>query len=386
MNRKNRRLTFTILIFLTLIFSAELLTGQESPYIFTVRFSDTAKFNNLNLEQNIIDTFEFEGTLHWTEFTELYGRLKLDNWSDSVGGMLFGSITDQRYGMNHQMILDKSYISSRILDEAGVDSPIDLLILGGVNAGGVLNEEWTAFNFENYRLGGIYGAVVQTDIGIYKDLYMTGAFNPAFGIDDLTWRGVNGAASEHPDILTGLSWRSDKWWTELYWDSYANSDAAGRGSDLSILGSGFYWHSETKSGMEIRFLERLEYGIPLGSSGEDHLRYGTAFGVDHPFLYGLKSNLSFNGFFLDRQDMNLGWDCEMLFTESMGLILAVGGISLNDDPSLVYEVGLSGRYSFLSLFFGYSDHQGGNDGWFSGAFDTTPDSEEGIFLRLDVEY
>jgi hypothetical protein len=375
-----------LLLILTALFLPAALSAEESPYEYRVLFSDTMKINDFNLEHNIIDTFEFEGTVHWTENTELYGRIKLDNWSDSVGGILFGSEIDQRYGMSHSEIIDKIYIRSMILEEIGIEGAPYLEILGGYNAGGVLHEEWTAFDFENYRLAGIGGVVFQSDVAVWKDLYLTTSFNPAFGSSNPVWKGINGALSDDVDLLAALSWRSDSWWTELYWDSYSNSNASNQGSDLSVFGASAYLNTKLGKNTDIKLSERLEYGLNSSSSGKDHMRYSLAAGLDVKLLKGLKSNVSFNGFFLDRKEMNLGWDTELMVTDSLGAIAALGGIRLADDPDFIYEIGVSGHYNYLSLYFGYSDHKGGNEGWFSGAFDTTRNSNEGVFLRLDVEY
>ena len=360
--------------------------AEESPYEYSVRFSDTMKIADFHLEHNIIDTFEFEGTLYWTDHTELHARLKLDNWSESVGGILFGTVLDQRYGMSHSEIFDKSYIRSSILDEIGIEGAPDLVILGGYNAGGVLHEEWTAFDFENYRLAGIRGVVLQSDIGVWKNLYLTAAFNPALGSSNTVWKGINGALSDKADILTALSWRSDSWWTEVYWDSYSNSDASLQGSVLSVFGLSSYWSSNPSDNINLKLSERIEYGLNESNSGKDHLRYALAAGFDIQLLHGLSSNLSFNGFFLDRKEMNLGWDTELMITEYLGTILALGGIRLANSPDFVYEAGISGHFNYLNLYFGYSDHKEGNEGWFSGAFDTTRNSGGAAFIRLDVEY
>ncbi len=85
-------------------------TSQYSPFEYRVRFSDTMKFDGVNLSGNIIDSFEFEGIVHWTEYTKLHARIKLDNWSDLGGGIVFGSGVDQRYGMNYGQVIDKAYI------------------------------------------------------------------------------------------------------------------------------------------------------------------------------------------------------------------------------------------------------------------------------------
>lgn len=379
-------LILSALILVAALFVPATLTADESPYEYKVRFSDTMKINNFNLEQNIIDTFVFEGTVHWTENTELYGRIKLDNWSDSIGGILFGTDTDQRYGMSHSELIDKSYIRSRVLKEIGIEGAPELEIMGGYNAGGVLHEEWTAFDFENYRMAGIRGVVFQTDIAVWKNLYLTTAFNPAFGSSNVVWEGINGAISDDVDLLAALSWRSDLWWTEFYWDSYSNSNASLQGSDLSVFGASAFLNTKLGNNTELKLNERLEYGLNKNNSGKDHMRYSLAAGIEMMLINGLRSNLSFNGFFLDRMEMNLGWDTELMLTENLGVITALGGIRLADDPDFIYEIGVSGHYEYLSLYFGYSDHKGGNEGWFSGAFDTTRSSNEGIFLRLDVEY
>lgn len=378
-----RSLSILILIMAALLVPM-VLSAEESPYTYSVLFSDTMKINNFDLEHNIIDTFEFAGTVHWTEYTELYARIKLDNWSDSVGGALFGTEIDQRYGMYHSEIIDTTYISSMILEEIGIAGAPYLEILGGYNAGGVLHEEWTAFDFENYRLAGIGGVVIQGDVALWEDLYITAAFNPAFGSNNNIWNGINGALSDKLDLLAALSWRRDSWWTQIYWDSYSKSDASRHVSDLSLFGASSYLSTKLGKSVDIKLSERLEYG--LNSSGKDHMRVSFATGLDAKLLKGLKSNLSFNGFFLDRQEMNLGWDTELMVVKSFGVIGALGGIRLASDPDFIYEIGVSGHYNYLSLYFGYSDHKGGNEGWFSGAFDTTPDSNEGFFLRLNVEY
>ncbi|MDC7231749.1 MAG: hypothetical protein PQJ58_00835 [Spirochaetales bacterium] len=362
------------------------LTAMESPFDFKVKFSDTVKFKDWQLDQNIIDTFEFEGWVHWTENTELYARLKLDNFSESFGGILFGSTLDQRYGMSNDQLLDKSYVRTNLLKETGRESAPDLLLLAGYNAGGVLHEEWTAFDFENYRLGGIQGVVLQGDYQIWQQLYITGAFNPALGSSNLVWTGINDAKSSYPDILTAFSWRTEAGWAELYWDSYANSNASFQGSDLQVLGGASYYELDFPGSVQIRISDRLEYGFNRSASRKDHMRLAMAGGVQLPLLYGLSSNLSFNGFYLDRHEMNLGMDNELMVTETLGTFLALGGIRLGDDPDFVYEAGLSGHFNFLSLYIGYSDHKGGNEGWFSGAFDTTRESEASFFFRLDVEY
>ncbi len=268
-----------------------------------------------------------------------------------------------------------------------MENSLDFEIQAGLNAGGLENEEWTRFNFENYRLGGVSGVALQSDLALRENLYLKLVFNPALGSSIPAWNGINASQTDYPDILAALSWRSGGWWSEIYWDSSANTDAELRGNSLSVAGIGTFWRRDMGRGFAIKAIERLEYGFAYKENSEDHLRYMLAAGLQAPLLKGFETNISFNGFFIDRTEMNIGWDSELMVTGNLGLILALGGIKLGtDDPDFVYEGGISGHFSYLSLYFGYSDHRGGNEGWFSEAFDSTRDSGGGLFLRLDIQY
>ena len=158
--------------------------------------------------------------------------------------------------------------------------------------------------------------------------------------------------------------------------------------DMTFLGTGGAWEKRWDEDYLLRTFDRLEYGFSK-TGNDDHLRYMAAIGLEAPLLHGVRSNLSFSGFFLDRQDINVGWDNELMITESLGIIGALGGIRLANsalDPAFVYEAGLSGHLNYLTIYAGYSDHKGGSEGWFSGAFDTTPYSQGGLFFRLEVHY
>lgn len=385
MNRVLKRL-ISVYVFFLMVFSLGAEETVTLPY-FTkgVYFSDTLKLNKGGVEANIIDRFLFEGALHWTEFTTLYARARIDNSKGSTSSVLFGSNVDQRYGEHNQVILDVLYIDSLLSGELGWDGPISLNLLTGNNSGGTLDSSWTRYNFENYRLSGIGGATIQVDLGYNNLFFLNVAVNPGFGTENAVWQGITGAVSDGVDFLAAASMRSEYYWAELYWDSYANSVAFNHGTELSLFGIGGWWGPSGLQNLNFQFTGRLEYGLAKLSSKENHLRYNAAAGLVIPILSGLDLNFSTNGYFIDRNEMNFGLDAEILFIKQLGLIAAFGGIKILTDPKFVYEVGVSGHLAFIDLYMGYSDKNGGNEGWFSGAFDTTQNTNNGFFLRFVVD-
>lgn len=380
-----KRLTYVGLFFL----SVSVLSAEETtklPYFTSgVYFSGSLKVNNTGVEAFIIDKFLFEGTLHWTEYTTLYARARIDNSQGQNSTVIFGSNVDQRYGEHNPVVFDVLYVKSRLSGEIGWDGPISLDLLVGSNSGGTLNQSWTRFNFENYRLSGIDGATVRVDIGYNDRFFLDLAVNPAFGTSNTVWRGITGTVSDGVDFLAAASMRYESFWVEIYWDSYANSVAFNQGTELSLFGIGGWWGPVSLQNLHYQLFGRLEYGLSKVGTKDDHLRFGAATGLVLPVLSGLDLNFSINGYFIDRNEVNLGFDTELLFIKQVGLFAAFGGIKILEDPQFVYEVGVGGHLAFLDIYVGYSDHKGGNEGWFKGAFDTTQNTNNGFFFRLVVD-
>jgi len=80
-----------------------------------------------------------------------------------------------------------------------------------------------------------------------------------------------------------------------------------------------------------------------------------------------------------------------MLTRHFGLIGAVGGIGILDDPGLSWEGGICIVLGGVSFFAGYSDHNMGTESKYTkGAFDKTERRGDplggGMFMTLVAEF
>ncbi|MDC7231891.1 MAG: hypothetical protein PQJ58_01570 [Spirochaetales bacterium] len=337
-----------------------------------------------------------------TEFSRFSLRLELNplkgydaGWTDGAPGF-----SENLEGFNRNLFL----IESDVLQEAGFDPavPLNLKFSRG-SSQEVLRFEHSRYRFEHSTTSGIDGFNFRGRIRLGESYYLSGAVNPAsFGSTDLPVPDCFGAFYLENDHR-GSSWGSLIHFTsssmQLFYDSLANlknNRNYGETDTAMTLGIGGTLVMSF-AGIDIFGFGMTEYFLMYDRDESDIMQAEWAAGFEIPVLGGMKANLSgSNAMILSETGegsfMNFGLDVESMINPVFGLIGAVAGIGILDDPGLSWEAGVCVKLGTFSLYSGYSDHNlWSSPSYTKGAFDKTEIRDGdiiggGVFFTVEASF